>query len=60
MAARLAGLSQGSDIVISEAVRNDPGVASLLTEAGLTAHGFRAPLRGIEDDAMLWRVRAPT
>jgi adenylate cyclase len=60
VAARLAGLSQGSDIVMSEAVRNDPGVAALLSEAGLTAHGFRAPLRGIEDDAMLWRVRAPT
>ena len=60
VAARLAGLSQGSDIVMSEAVRNDPGVATLLAEAGLTAHGFRASLRGIEDDAMLWRVRAPT
>ena len=59
VAARLAGLSHGSDIVMSEAVRGDPGVGALLSERGLTVEGFRAPLRGIQDDVMLWRARAP-
>ena len=60
IAARLAGLSQGCDLVMSDVVRADPGVGEMLAEAGLEPEGFRASLRGIEGDAVLWRVRVPS
>jgi class 3 adenylate cyclase len=58
VAARLAGLSEGSDVVMSDPVRQDPGVARLLADEGITPEGFRSPVRGIEGELTLWRTRA--
>jgi class 3 adenylate cyclase len=57
VAARLAGLSHGSDFVLSDVVRNDPGVAGLLAAEGLEPEGFRASVRGVEAELALWRAR---
>ena len=57
VAARLADLSEGDDIVMSEAVRNDPGISGILAAEGITPEPFRAPIRGVDADAVLWRVR---
>ncbi len=57
VAARLADLSEGDDIVMSEAVRNDPGISGILATEGITPEPFRAPIRGVDADAVLWRVR---
>ena len=59
-AARLTGLSEGTDVVMSDRVRQDPGVAAILASEGIVVEAFRPPLRGVEGEAMLWRVRANT
>jgi class 3 adenylate cyclase len=59
MAARLEGLSTGTDAVISDVVRDDPEVAELLGSpaSGLRAERFAAPLKGFDDGEFgLWRV----
>jgi class 3 adenylate cyclase len=59
MAARLEGLSTGSDVVISDVVRNDPEVAELLgsTASELQAERFASPLKGFDDGEFgLWRI----
>ena len=60
VAARLAGLSEGADVVMSDRVRKDPGVAALLASEDVVVEAFRSPLQGVEGEAMLWRVRAST
>ena len=60
VAARLAGLSEGGDVVMSGPVHEDPGVAEVLANPGLAAEAFRSPIRGLEGEVMLWRVRVPT
>jgi class 3 adenylate cyclase len=57
VAARLAGLSEGDDIVMSDCVRDDPGVKAIMESRDIRPESFRAAIRGVEDDAMLWRVR---
>ncbi|MSR36646.1 MAG: adenylate/guanylate cyclase domain-containing protein [Gemmatimonadetes bacterium] len=57
VAARLADLSQGDDVVMSDGVRRDPGVAAILAAEGITPEPFQASLRGLEGEAMLWRLR---
>ena len=60
VAARLEPLSTGADIVISDAVREDPQVAALLRGSGgeFTAEPVEAELRGFEAESFrLWRVR---
>ena len=59
-AARLTGLSEGADVIMSDRVRQDPGVAALLASEGVGVEAFRSPLQGMEGEAMLWRVRAST
>ena len=59
MAARLEGLSTGSDVVISEAVYNDPEVRELLNSPAnnLQATTFAIELRGFDEERFnLWRV----
>jgi class 3 adenylate cyclase len=59
LAARLDRFSTGNDVIISDAVRNDPEVAAFLAaQAGsLALEPFDAPLKGFEEDAFrLWRV----
>jgi len=59
IAARLAGLSLGGDVVISTAVHSDPEVADLLDQlqGGLTAESFEATLKGFDAERFeLWRV----
>ncbi len=56
-AARIEGLSNGDDVIVSGAVRDDPEVATLLVE--LDAEPLEAELRGFDDERFtLWRVRA--
>jgi len=59
LAARLEGQSTGEDIVVSNAVYEDPEVRSLLGEPGngLVARRFEIPLKGFDEEKFaLWRV----
>lgn len=59
IAARLEGLSSGGNVIISQAVREDPEVAELLAEPAnaLGAEPFKAALKGLEGEQFdLWRV----
>jgi class 3 adenylate cyclase len=59
IAARLEGLSSGTDVVISAAVRHDPDVEALLAQAGdgLSVEPMEATLKGLDDERFaLWRV----
>ncbi len=56
VAARLEHLSSGEDVIISDAVRNDPEVAALL-EDELVVRRFESRLRGFDEERFyLWRV----
>lgn len=55
MAARLHEHSLGGDVVISQAVHDDPAAADLLTACELTP--FSTLLRGIKEEQRLWRVQ---
>jgi hypothetical protein len=41
-------------------VRQDPGVAALLATDGVVVEAFSSPLRGVEGEVRLWRVRLST
>jgi class 3 adenylate cyclase len=59
LAARLEGLSTGGDIIISEAVRQDPEVAEMLEtkEGNIHSEPFEAMLKGFdEENFRLWRI----
>ena len=57
MAARLEGLSTGSDVIISGAVHDDPRVRELIESQGLSSIQFDMALKGFEDERFeLWRV----
>ncbi|HKP17646.1 MAG TPA: adenylate/guanylate cyclase domain-containing protein, partial [Gaiellaceae bacterium] len=53
-AARLVGLSNGSDVVVSDAVFRDPEVAELA--AGLRAEPVEAELKGFDERFDVWRL----
>jgi class 3 adenylate cyclase len=55
MAARLERLSSGEGVVISDAIRNDPGVAGLLDNR-LIVRRFESRLRCFDERFYLWRV----
>ena len=60
-AARLEGLSTGDDVVISQAVYEDPEVKEMIEAAteGLIATPFEVSLKGFDDERFqLWRVGA--
>jgi class 3 adenylate cyclase len=57
MAARLEGLSSGSDVIISRSVYEDAKVRELIKSRGLSAVEFDMSLKGFEDERFeLWRV----
>jgi class 3 adenylate cyclase len=59
IAARLAGLSSGADVVLSSPVRDDPDVEAWLRarDSGLRAEPMEATLKGLDDERFtLWRV----
>ncbi|TMJ96538.1 MAG: adenylate/guanylate cyclase domain-containing protein [Actinobacteria bacterium] len=60
VAARLVDLSSGSDVVVSEAVLEDPEVAAELAGSGMGAEPFEATLKGLEGERFaLFRLTAP-
>jgi len=59
MAARLEGLSNGNDVVISRSLYDDPEVRSLIAASGLQATSFEIPLKGFQEEQFeLWRIKA--
>ena len=57
MAARLEGLSSGSDVIISRSVYEDAKVRELIDSGELTAEEFDMSLKGFENERFeLWRV----
>lgn len=59
MAARLEGLSNGNDVIVSAEVCADPEVKELLANPAteLIATRFEAPLKGFQHESFeLWRV----
>ncbi len=57
LAARLEGLSGGSDVIISPAVFDDTKVRELLESKDYDATSFEAALKGFEEEqSILWRV----
>jgi class 3 adenylate cyclase len=58
MAARLEGLSSGSEVIISRTVFEDAKVIELLKSKIYEASPFEMTLKGFEEEqAELWRVR---
>jgi class 3 adenylate cyclase len=61
LAARLEGLSTGSDVIISRTVYEDVQVRELLDAKGLSATEFDMSLKGFDDERFaLWRVSEPS
>jgi len=60
VAARLGGLSTGTDVVLSARVHEDPDVLRFLGEAGAAAERLDAEIRGIQERMSLWRVTVPS
>ena len=61
LAARLEGLSTGSDVIISRTVYEDSQVRELLDAKGLSATEFDMSLKGFDDERFaLWRVSKPS
>jgi len=57
MAARLECLSNGSDVIISRSVYEDPRVQELIAQDQFDAAPFDMKLKGFEDESFeLWRV----
>ncbi len=57
MAARLEGLSSGSDVIISRSVFEDAKVRELIESEDLVTEEFDMALKGFEDERFeLWRV----
>ncbi len=57
MAARLEGLSSGSDVIISRSVYEDAKVQELIASDSFSAEPFDMLLKGFEDERFeLWRV----
>jgi class 3 adenylate cyclase len=60
IAARLVGLSSGNDLVVSDAVLDDPEVAAEVRGGAVTAQPFEASLKGLEAERFeLFRLVAP-
>jgi class 3 adenylate cyclase len=58
LAARLEGLSNGCDVIISRTMYDDPEVVQLLEEGKFEAMPFDISVKGFDDERFeLWRVR---
>ena len=61
LAARLEGLSSGSDVIISRPVYEDAQVRELLASNHLSATEFDMTLKGFDEERFaLWRVSKPS
>lgn len=59
LAARLEGLSAGTDVIISNAVYEDPEVQQLFDKGQCEATEFQAPLKGFDaQEFALWRIES--
>jgi adenylate cyclase len=56
IAARLGGLSAGGEIIISDAVANDPEVRALLNEPRVKPEAFEANVKGYDETLRLVRI----
>jgi class 3 adenylate cyclase len=57
MAARLESLSTGNDVIISQALYEDPEVREFLANENLQAKPFEMSLKGFQEERFeLWRV----
>jgi class 3 adenylate cyclase len=56
-AARLPGLAEGGEIILSEQTANDPQVSEWLTQGELSHEQFEARVKGFEQSFRLWRVK---
>jgi class 3 adenylate cyclase len=60
LAVRLERFSSGEDVIISDAVRDNPDVSALLSDsdAGFSVEPFHSTLKGFDDaEFRLWKVR---
>jgi class 3 adenylate cyclase len=59
LSARIQRLSDGDDVVISDAMRRDPEVSEFLEKSGtVRAEPFASPIKGFDDEHFeLWRVK---
>lgn len=57
IAARVQGLSQGNDVIVSGSCMEEPEVALLLAGMDVTVHSFDAILRGIEHPFPVSRIQ---
>lgn len=55
-AARIEGQSKGGDVVVTEAIAEDPEVAALLRRDGLCATRFATQLKGLTGEFVLTRI----
>jgi class 3 adenylate cyclase len=59
LAARLEGLSNGSDVIVSRTLYDDPEFARLVEEEDLSAEAFDMSVKGFDGERFeLWRVRS--
>jgi class 3 adenylate cyclase len=59
LAARLEGLSTGSDVIISGPMFDDPEVARLLNDGTVEAEAFDMSVKGFDEECFqLWRLRS--
>jgi class 3 adenylate cyclase len=56
-AARIEGLGQGGDIILTEEMRADPGVQALLEARRLELEPFQAAVKGFEGEYSMYRLR---
>jgi class 3 adenylate cyclase len=56
LAARLEGQSRGGDVVISETLRQDPGVAELLETMPVYVGQFETAIKGFDEHFVLYRL----
>lgn len=55
-AARLPGLAEGGQIVLSDQTASDPQVKEWLASSGLRHEKFKSEIKGFEQSFVLWRV----
>jgi len=57
LAARLEGQSRGGDVVISEKLRYDPAVETLLSNGSVQIEPFETSIKGFDDHFKLYRLQ---
>lgn len=57
LAARVQNESAGGDVVVTDAVREDPAAAKLLAERAVPMEEFACELKGLTGARRLWRLR---